>query len=156
MGEAERRQSGSRVDLIAAPISRLLRRRAVVSQSIGLDDQTQLGPEEIHAKAVDMSAGLRRWQASSLDQSEKSPLELGVGQPENAAIKDADERTDTTFAAHLTERQTQSLRIDEIESIGLIDGCFQLCLGYAPAEVGQRARRACDRNSRSSSAIEIG
>ena len=42
--EAERRQARRDVRLVAPPIARLLRRRAVISEAIRLHDQVKFGP----------------------------------------------------------------------------------------------------------------
>ena len=49
--EPQRRQSGRGVRLIAPAVVALLRRRAVVAQTVGLDDESELGPVEVDAES---------------------------------------------------------------------------------------------------------
>src|SRR3954452_11619681 len=48
VGETDGRQARCGMPLVAEPVHALLRRRAVEAQAVGLDDQAELGPEEIH------------------------------------------------------------------------------------------------------------
>jgi hypothetical protein len=45
--EAKRRQAGCRVRLVADPIPRLLRGRAVVAQAVRFDDEPEIRPVEV-------------------------------------------------------------------------------------------------------------
>ena len=51
MGEAERREARGRVGVVAQGASSLFGWGPVVAQAIGLDDQTQFGPEELNRAA---------------------------------------------------------------------------------------------------------
>jgi hypothetical protein len=137
VGEPKGGQAGRGVDLIAAPVARLLRRRPVITQSVGLDDQSKLGPEEVDADAVDHSAGLRQRQSSRPDESKETPLELGIGQAEGPAIEQAPERWNPALAGHLRERCSQSLRVNQIALVRLIDGSLECSLAENCGEIQQ-------------------
>ena len=55
VGEAQRGEAGGGVDLVASPVAGLLGGSTVITQPVGLDDEAQLGPVEVDAKAVDDS-----------------------------------------------------------------------------------------------------
>src|SRR4051812_28566902 len=92
VGEAKGRQPCGRVDLVTATVSDLLRRRAVVPQSVGFHNQPEPWPEEVDAEAVHPygSPGCR--QAEVADQPKEDPLEFGVGEPERASVEDPAQR----------------------------------------------------------------
>jgi hypothetical protein len=144
------------MDLIAASIAGLLARCPVIPQAVGLDDQVQLWPEEIDAEAVDMGASLRRWEPRLADESQKSALELRVRQPENPALKDPNEHAYPSLAAHLAQRSPQPLWIDQIQTIRLVDGYFQLGWLQPTPEINQSAGRARHWDSQTNTAIKGG
>lgn len=71
-------------------IADLLRRRAVIAKAIGLDDKAEVGPEEVDAEAMELNSRLRSRQAGPSNETEKSPLQRGVRQAEDLAIKEAE------------------------------------------------------------------
>jgi hypothetical protein len=76
MGEAKLGEPGSGVRLVPKAVTRLLRRRSVVAQAVGLDNEAQLGPEEVHPEAVHSLLGQRSRQAGSPRDRDEAPLEL--------------------------------------------------------------------------------
>ena len=64
VGEAKRRETRGEMGLIAQAIPRLLARGAVVAQTIGLDDEPQIRPEEINPEAVEALLGERNRQTA--------------------------------------------------------------------------------------------
>ena len=65
-------------------ISRLLRGRAVVPESVGLDDEPEIGPEEVDLEAVDTLPVLGSERPASCAMGQEATLELGVGKDERA------------------------------------------------------------------------
>ena len=87
VGEAQRRQPGGGVRLVAHAIACLLGGGAVVAQAVGLDHQAEVGPEEVDLEPVQALARQRQRQAGLLDQRQEAPLELGVGEAEGAPVE---------------------------------------------------------------------
>src|SRR3954464_11053871 len=73
-GEAQMGAPGNCVRLIAHAICLLLKRRSVISQSIRLDDQSQLRPIEVDTKPVQPYLGPGHGQSGCADEAEKAPL----------------------------------------------------------------------------------
>ena len=119
--EAERRQTGGHMRLITEAIARLLRRRAVISKTVGLYDQTQIGPEEVDPEPVHLLARQRYWQARRRSERDEQALELRVGEAEGVAIKQLAQPRHTALAAKRIERAPQRLRIDQSLFVRLVD-----------------------------------
>src|SRR5262249_55095037 len=107
MREPEGGQSGGGVRLIPLAIACLLGRSAVVAQTVRLHDQTQVGPEEIDPEAVEANTGLGRRQSEIANQPEKSPLELGIGQAVDLAIKKSRQGADARLSAYFFQPAAQ-------------------------------------------------
>jgi hypothetical protein len=67
VGEAQRRQAGGGVGLIAQAIACLLTRRAVIPKSVGLDDQSEIRPVKVDFEAVQLATRLRERKPSAAD-----------------------------------------------------------------------------------------
>jgi hypothetical protein len=87
VGETQRCQSRSRVDLIATPVGCLLGWGAVVAEAVGFDYQPELGPVEVDLAAVHPCACLGQVQACPPGQGQETPLELRVGEPEGVPVQ---------------------------------------------------------------------
>jgi hypothetical protein len=87
MGEPQASKAGSGVRLIANPVLCLLGGRAVIPQSVGLDDEPQLRPVEVDLEAVDGAAGFRPWQPRLERDREEQTLELGVREHEGVRVQ---------------------------------------------------------------------
>jgi hypothetical protein len=59
VGEAQRREPGGGMRLVAHVIARLLSSSAMVEQAVGLNNQSQVWPQEVDLEAVD--PGFRLW-----------------------------------------------------------------------------------------------
>ncbi len=147
VGEAQRRQAGRRVGLIATPVARLLGGRAVVAQPVGLDDQAELRPEEVDSEAVEVSLRQRRGQTGAPGDRQEAPLELGLGEGEGVALEQAPERGRAALGPAAGERRAQSLRIDEVEPVRLVDESLELARGQAGGEVQHGADRTGDTDA---------
>jgi hypothetical protein len=89
--EAKNRQPGGRQDLVANTVTSLLRGCAVVAQTVGLDDEPQLLPVEVHAKAMEPVLGERLRQARPVRDWHEPPLELRVSEEKGRPTEDAAE-----------------------------------------------------------------
>jgi hypothetical protein len=87
VGEAEWGEAVGGVGLVAASVGGLLGGGAVVAAAVGLDDEAELGPEEVDAVAVDPDLGLGWWQSGLAGEGEEAPLELAVGQGEGLPVE---------------------------------------------------------------------
>jgi len=119
----------------------------VVTQAVGLDHEAELRPEEVDAEAVDPLLRERRRQTSGTRDRQKSPLELGLGEPERAAVEEPTEGRQAAPPRITLERQAERLGIDEIAAIGLVDCCLELRRVEACRQIDQRADRRRHRDS---------
>ena len=91
--ESQRGKAGHRVGLIAKAVLSLLGGGSVVAEAVGLDDQAEGGPIEVDAETID-SLLCEGWaKTCPADDSQKTPLELRVGEHELATIEDFTQRT---------------------------------------------------------------
>jgi hypothetical protein len=146
MREAEWRQPCRGVSLVPAAVTRLLDRRAVISQPVGLDHKTEFRPEEVDKKTVDAHPRVRCRETDGFDEPKEPAFELRVRQPEDPAIKQAAKRGDAALTGHLVKRPAQSFRVNEIALIGLVDCCFQLIRPQTAAQVRQGSGWTRDRH----------
>jgi hypothetical protein len=137
VGEAERRHAGGSVRLVALAISRLLRRRAVVSQPVGLDDQAELGPVEVDPEAVDAASRAGPGKARPTRYRQEAPLELGVGEREGAAVEEPSKRRDPAATGHPVERRPEPLGIHEPAPVGFVDRGLERARRQPGGEVDQ-------------------
>ena len=73
--------------LVTETVARLLRRRPVIAQAVGFNDQPQVRPVEVDLEAVHAGAGEWRRKARGLGDGEKPLLELGISEKESPAVK---------------------------------------------------------------------
>jgi hypothetical protein len=147
MGEAQRRQAGRRVGLVAEAVPRLLGRGAVVSQTVGLDHQSELGPVEVDLEAGHETAGLRQRQPGGIYNGQEPPLELGVGEPEGPPVEGPLEDPEAGTAPQLGERLPQIVGRDQVEPVSLVDGRLELPAGETGGEIDERGCGAADRDA---------
>src|SRR5687767_2240127 len=108
------------MSLVADPIGLLLGGGAVVAQAIGLDDQAEDWPEEVHPEAVDRLPGERLGKPGSANDPEEAPFELGVGEGEGRCAEDLAKGPNAALIPTVIECATKRLRIDEIELVGFV------------------------------------
>jgi len=73
--------------LVAFRRSRLLRRRAVITQTIRLDDQVVIREEEVRLVAEDPMFRQRQREAGGESQGPEENLQVGVGEAEGVAVE---------------------------------------------------------------------
>ncbi len=144
--EPQTLQSGDGVGVITPMVNRLLHRCAVVPESIGLDDETEIGPKEVHAVAVDPL--LRQWdrQTSLSDEAQESSFEFGVSETKRVPVKRPPQDAQPGAARELIKARSERLGIDEVKLVSLIDCRFELVYWQNCCEVYERADGACDRD----------
>ena len=59
------------------------------SGTVGLDNEPDPGPEEIHSRVAEALLRLRQRKGGIRNQSQERPLELGLGDAEGGAVDDA-------------------------------------------------------------------
>ena len=150
MREAERGQTRRSMGLVSTPVTRLLSRGPVVAQPVGLDDQAQLGPEEVNAKTVQTDTGLGNGQAGGAHQPEESPLQLRLRQAEDLAVKEAKQ---TCRAVQFRQRSTEPLEIHEVSHDCFIYGSLELCTRQLAGDICERPDRTGDWDSMPSTPI---
>jgi hypothetical protein len=74
--EAQAREPGGGVRLVAQAVARLLGGGAVVAQTVALDNQPQLRPVEVHLEAVHDLPGERQRQPGRDGERDQIALEL--------------------------------------------------------------------------------
>jgi hypothetical protein len=132
------------VRLVTLPIPRLLRRRAVISEAVGLDDEPEFRPVEIDLEAVHAASGPGLGKAGSTSDRQEPALELGVGERERWAIEQLSQRRNSVPAGQPTECRAESLRIDESQLVRFVDRDLQLTSCQPGGEVDQRADGLCN------------
>jgi hypothetical protein len=147
MREAQRCQPRGGVRLVSHPVGSLLRRSAVISQAVRLDDQTQLGPVEVDSEPVHDALGLWHGKAGSARDWQEAALELGVGEDEGAAVKGLAEGRHASLPAQITEGCPQGLRIDQAARISLPYCPLEAPATQSRCEVNQGANRRGDRDA---------
>jgi len=140
--ETELSKAGSRVGLIAEPIPRLLGGGAVIVETIGLDDQGEVGPVEVDFEVVHPLPGQWNRQASLPGQREEPPFELLLGQPKGPPVEDVAEPGDAGFPLASIERLTQLWRMDEVVLVRLVDRT----LDSPPVEAKRLVDEGLDRS----------
>ena len=133
--------------LIAPAIPRLLGGGAVIAQTVGFDDQPQVGPEEVHLEPGQVVAGPRRGKAGAARDRQEAALELRVGEGERAAVEDFTENSNPRPPRDPVEREAELLRVDEVALVGLVDGSFSRATVEAGRDVDQRTDRGRHRNT---------
>jgi len=103
VGEAEVGEAGCGVRSVAPAVAGLLRRGAVVAQAVGLDDELQVRPVEVHAVAVHGLLGKRGGQSRGSGQGPEAALESGVGEGEGASVEEIAELRHAVQAIELDE-----------------------------------------------------
>ena len=126
MGKAQVGEAESRVGLIAAAVTRLLRGSAVVSNSIRLDHQPKLRPVEIDEEAIEAVTRQWQWQVRVPDQTKETTLELGIGETEGVRREQRAQRRDPPLSPVVGEGGKQGLRVDYAKPIGLADRPLEL------------------------------
>ncbi len=120
VSEPKRREPGGKMVLVAATISGLLRGSSVVAQPIGLDDQPQVGPEEVDAIAAEVFARDGHRQSRLRHEWQEEPLEFGVGEPKRAPVEQLPQPRNAPAPSVSLKLSAKRLRINEIEPIRLV------------------------------------
>src|SRR3954470_16753437 len=142
VGEAKRGEPGGGVDLEPECIARLRRGRAVVPPAVGLDDEAEVGPEEVDLELVDNDFRLWRRQAGCFGQRAKEPFQLVVGEPKGVLVEDPAQRADASLARVVVKRVTQRLGVDHVALIRLVDRPLEISRAHHGDEVEEGSNRS--------------
>src|SRR4051794_31018116 len=133
--------------LVAEDAPGLLRRRAVVAQSVGLDDELEVGPPEVHCVAVDVGLSLGLGKTGPQCNRDEKALELAGREDEGVAVEDLSQWPCAWPAGSVVELPPKPVGIDEVELVRLVDGGFPLAVVEARGYVDEGARGARDRDA---------
>jgi hypothetical protein len=142
MREAERREAGGYVSLVAKPIACLLGGSAVVAKAVCLHDQPELRPVEDDSEAVEVLLGQRSRKASSSDEAQEAPLELGVRQDEGPTVEDTTQGCNAGLAGIGVERGPKRPGIDKLAPICFVDSGLEAVSSQPQSQVEEGADRA--------------
>jgi hypothetical protein len=106
--------------LVASAISSLLRRRAVVTQAVGLDHKPQVRPEKVNTEAIEMFARERHRQPRLRRERQKESLKLRVGKAERTPVEQLTQPSNAPSPLIPLEPDAKLIWIDEIEPIRLV------------------------------------
>lgn len=141
MREAERRQAGCGVRLVADVISGLGDRRSVIFEPVSLDHQAEIGPEEIDLESIDLRFGQRRRQADSSCDPAEEDLELGVRQLERVLVEELPQPSHARLAGTAIEGSAQGIGIEEVVLVRLVDCSLERRRLQVGCEVDQSPNR---------------
>lgn len=155
VGEAQRAQAGPGVSLIATEVHGLLGSGPVVAETVGLDDEAAVGPEEVDSMTAEATLRVGRRQAGIADDGEKATLER-VGRPtECLRVEDRLQPTGAGAARLLIERRAESVGPDQVEPVGLVHGVFDFVRRQLGREVDEDGDRVGDGDAMDLSAATI-
>ncbi len=98
VGEAQGRQTCSLMFLVTPAVAALLVRGAVVTETVGLDNQPQVGPVEVDPIAVDALLSQRLRKVGGARDWQEVALQLGVGEREGGLVEERAEVDDAGLA----------------------------------------------------------
>jgi hypothetical protein len=142
----QNREAGYDQCLISDPTLCLLTWRPVISQAVRLDNEPEIGPQEIHPESTHMLLGLRSGQPRNANDPQKPRLKIRVGDGECPTIKHALERGNPFHAAVIVELLSKRARIDQLELVCLVHGRFQMTFGKTGREIQKRPGGRRDGN----------
>lgn len=143
MREAQGYGAGRLVRLVAQPVARLLGGGAVVAKPVGLHDQVETRPEEVHPESVDVLSGERRRQPGPSREWEEQPLEVGVGELEGLALKQAADAAHAGTLREAPESGSKRVGSDQVIRVRLVDHPRE----PARSEGAAPCRRSCRRRT---------
>jgi hypothetical protein len=137
VGEAERREAGGGVGLVAEGVAGLGGDGAVVSEAVGLDHEPEVGPIEVDLEAIEWVLGQRWRQAGGGGEASEARLELGVGEAEGQPVKQLAKRPDAGLAGALLQGGPQRLGVNQVELVRLVHSALEAVGGKLSAEVDE-------------------
>lgn len=135
MAEAERPQARGRALVIAAQVFALLGGRAVVGQAVGLHNQVQLGPEEVHAAGCRAVLAGGPPKAGPSRDGQEEPLQFGVGEDVGVAVEGALHDRNAGAAGYLLYGVAERLGVGQAELVGFADGAVEVFGSEAGCQV---------------------
>jgi hypothetical protein len=142
VAEAEWHPPGGDVLLVTPVVRRLLRRRAVVTKAVGLDDEAQVGPVEVDAVVAQPDLGLRERKAGGAGEREEELLEPRLGEDERVAVEQPAQARDAGAPREGVQRFAQAFRVDPVAVVGFVHGFLELMPRNTHGEVDEGGDRA--------------
>lgn len=121
VGEAQWGETGGGVGLEAEGIAGLGRRGAVIAPAIGLDDEAEIGPEEVDLELVDHLFGQRDRKAGGGGNRPEEPFQLVIREPEGVLVEDLAKDPHARLARVVIERPAQCVSVDHVQLVRLVD-----------------------------------
>jgi len=113
----------------------------VIFQAIRLDDDPELGPEEVDFIAVDPGFRLRRREPGRTRVGAHQLLQPRVAEAEGERVEELAQRLHAGLAAVVVERSVQHVCPHPAELVGLVDRALELHRPQSRRLVDQRADR---------------
>ncbi|HEX3323663.1 MAG TPA: hypothetical protein VHR65_00790 [Solirubrobacterales bacterium] len=151
VSEAERGEAGGKMSLVANSVTDLLSRRAVIAKPVGLDHEPQVRPVEVDPESIHVLPSQGHGQSSIGNERQEATLQLRVGQTKGAAAEELPHAGYARPAREVVERKSQRFRIDEVNSICLVDRSLQSGIAERPGEIDERQ----DRNDKGNAVVDI-
>lgn len=139
VGEAEGGQPRGGMCLITHAVPCLGDRRPVIVETIGLDDEAEIRPEEIDLEPVDVGFRQRGREARALGDRSEEHLQVGIGEAKGIPIQQVAKRPDPGLARVAMESDSQFLWIDQIPLVSVVDRPLEGPEGEFGGEVEQGA-----------------
>jgi hypothetical protein len=140
--------------LIAKPISRLLGRRPVVTEAVGLDYQVEIRPVEVDLEAVPTRAGERPWKAGGESQGRKR-RSSSESVRENVRRSSSSRSCRTPAPTQLGKGGAEFFGIGQTELVSLVDCCLERTWIEPSREINKRAVRCRHRNAVASRDVPV-
>jgi hypothetical protein len=121
VGEAHRGHPGEQVGAVAASVTGLDRGRAVVAEAVGLDDEAQIGKEEVDLEAVQDLFAERHGKACFHCDWAEEDLKIGVREEEGALVEELAQGLHAGLASVVIESGPQRLRVNQVQLVRLVD-----------------------------------
>ena len=93
----------------------------MVAEAIGLDDEAEVGPEEIDLEVVDWVFAEGCGETGGGGDGTEVDLEVRVGEDEREAIEDPAEGLDAGPPGVVVEGEAKCLRVDQVALVGVVD-----------------------------------
>src|SRR5919106_6663489 len=127
--------------LVSQPIPRLLGRGSGIAQTVGLDNESDVGPVEVDLKSVHLALGLGQGKPGFAGDRQESALELRVGERERLPIERLPKSGNARPAIEAAYRRSERLGIRQVALVGFVDRRLQPIAWPPTGDVDERAHR---------------
>ena len=133
--ESQGEQARARMRLVPGAVARLLSRRSVITQSIGLDYESERWPEEVGPDPFTYCCVSGCGSPARFTSGRKRRSSAESVRGECTAVENLLKSGDPWMTGHGLQRQAKRLRIHEIAPICLVDSPLELIAVQARREV---------------------